>query len=76
MRELGGEIYYDIMYRGEIVMEYMCGVVSNLYRNCFIKFKDQNCCLVGEVIDAVYSRYPNPSILGCMGKDKNKGDLK
>ena len=41
-------------------MEYMHGVVSNLYRNCFIKFKDQNSRLVGEVMDVVHSQYPNP----------------
>ena len=44
---------------GKKVMEYMHGVDSNLYRNCFIKSKDQNGHLVGEVIDDVHSRYPN-----------------
>ena len=46
--------------RGKEVMEYVRGVVSNLYRNCVIKFKDQNSQLVVELIKVVHSRYPNP----------------
>ena len=50
MREVGGEIYYDVTNRDMIVMDarrkevikYIHGIVSNLYRNYFIKFKDQN----------------------------------
>ena len=61
-------IYYDVTNRGGIVMdargkeltEYMCGVVSNLYINFLIKFKDQINRLVGEVIEVVHSWYPNP----------------
>ena len=41
-------------------MEYMRGVVSNMYRNCFLKFKDQDSRLVREVLESVHSRYPNP----------------
>ena len=41
-------------------MEYMRGVVSNMYRYCFIKFKDQDSRLVREVLESVHSRYPNP----------------
>ena len=48
------------MQRGKEVMEYMCGVASNLYRNCFINFKDQNSHLLGQVIDVVHNRYSNP----------------
>ena len=46
--------------RGKEVMECMHGVMSNLYINYFIKFKDQNSRFVGEVIEAGHSRYPNP----------------
>ena len=61
-------IYYDVIDRGRIVMdargkevmEYMSRVVLKLYKNCLIKLKDQNSRLVGEVIEAVHSRYPNP----------------
>ena len=38
----------------------MRGVVSNLYRYCFIEFKYQNGHLGGEVIDGVQSQYPKP----------------
>ena len=68
MRELGGDLYYDVIAKGGImmdvrgkeVMEYMHGVVSNLYRNCFIKFKYKNSCLVGDVFNDVHSWYRNP----------------
>ena len=53
-----GEIVMDA--HGKEVMEYMYGVVSNLYRTFFIEFKDQNGHLVWEIIDVVHNRYPNP----------------
>ena len=63
-----GDVFYDVTDRGGVVMdargkevmEYMRGVVSNMYRNCFIKFKDQDSRLVREVLESVHSRYPNP----------------
>ena len=50
MREVEGVIFYDVTDRGGVVMdargkevmEYMRRVVSNMYRNYFIKFKDQD----------------------------------
>ena len=68
VREMEGVIYYDVTDRGGVVldargkevMEYMRGVVSNMYRNYFLKFKDQDSRLVREVLESVHSRYPNP----------------
>ena len=79
-----GEIYYNVIDKGGIVMdargkevmEYMRGVVFNLYRDYFIKFRES--CLVRVVIDVVCSQslIPTCNILKYMEKDKNKGDLK
>ena len=68
VREEEGVVFYDVTDRGGIVMdargkevmEYMRGVVSNMYRNSFIKFKDQDSRLVREVLESVHSWYPNP----------------
>ena len=68
VREMEEVIYYDVTDRGGVVldargkevMEYMRGVVSSMYRNCFLKFKDQDSRLVREVLESVHSRYPNP----------------
>ena len=68
VREVEALVFYDVTDRGGVVMdargkevmEYMRGVVSNMYRNCFLKFKDQDSRLVREVLESVHSRYPNP----------------